>query len=404
MKHTNKRMTALATALALMITAAGCGHSENGVPVTAMPAEGQIADSPSPAQMTELTTTAPAYAMPGVTVIAPEYLAEISTMEPVSDPNKKIGILSLLRMDEDAYTEYRLSQARMYMFLIARGLAKIPEEMVDSMRNNGIASPLFYDTLDSMIMGLQSGELDSIGLSQSIAKYVVSRNENLEMGITVDMEKADDFDKFIIDGISQGYSFMMMEDRVALRDEFNRVIADMKSDGTLEKLKKAYIDDVIAGKDPEPVAFEKNSGETIKVAITGSLPPMDFIAPDGTPAGFNTAILAEIGKRLGKNIELLQVDSLGRAAALASGFVDVVFWTRGRANTSMGETQGEIDAYIENTVKSNLTEQQLEVFNAVSEKLRLISYDDVVNRDVPDGTVCTQPYFTDVGSMVRLKQ
>ncbi|MBQ4401303.1 MAG: hypothetical protein II832_03970, partial [Synergistaceae bacterium] len=43
-------------------------------------------------------------------------------------------------------------------------------------------------------------------------------------------------------------------------------------------------------------------------------------------AGFSTAVLAEIGKRLGLNIELMNVESGARSAALASGRADVVFW------------------------------------------------------------------------------
>lgn len=57
----------------------------------------------------------------------------------------------------------------------------------------------------------------------------------------------------------------------------------------------------------------------MKVGVTGDLPPMDYVAPDGRFAGFNTAVLAEIGKRMQRNIKLVQVDSIGRALALSEG-------------------------------------------------------------------------------------
>ena len=60
--------------------------------------------------------------------------------------------------------------------------------------------------------------------------------------------------------------------------------------------------------------------------MTGDLPPLDFVNTDGTPAGFNTALLAEIAKRLGKNIAVVQIDSGARAAALSSEQIDVIFW------------------------------------------------------------------------------
>ena len=37
-------------------------------------------------------------------------------------------------------------------------------------------------------------------------------------------------------------------------------------------------------------------------------------------------MLAEIAKRLNRNIEIVQIDSGARAAALSSGQIDVIFW------------------------------------------------------------------------------
>ena len=79
---------------------------------------------------------------------------------------------------------------------------------------------------------------------------------------------------------------------------------------------------------------------------------MDYVAADGTPAGFNTAILAEIGRRLQVNIKLVQVDSATRALALSSGMVDVVFWTKGMPSETAGMTDEEYNAYVEKEMES----------------------------------------------------
>ena len=79
--------------------------------------------------------------------------------------------------------------------------------------------------------------------------------------------------------------------------------------------------------------------ETIRIAVTGDLPPMDVILSDGTPAGFNTAFLAELSQRVGVNFELVSVESSARAVALSSGVVDALFWTQGFYQTDdSGET------------------------------------------------------------------
>ena len=114
--------------------------------------------------------------------------------------------------------------------------------------------------------------------------------------------------------------------KAELRDKVNAALKAMKEDNTLALLIVKYLNgpDFIMTK---PIEFAKFDGaETIKVAVTGDLPPIDFIAPDGVPAGFNTAILAEIAKRLKVNLELVNIDTNARAAALASERADVVLW------------------------------------------------------------------------------
>ena len=106
----------------------------------------------------------------------------------------------------------------------------------------------------------------------------------------------------------------------------------MNEDDTLLLLKAKYID--YAKDDLKPVAqhsaaitFEKfPDAETVKIAITGDMPPLDYIAADGSAAGFNTALIAEIAKRLKVNVELVSINAGARAAALSSGRADGVFW------------------------------------------------------------------------------
>jgi ABC-type amino acid transport substrate-binding protein len=98
----------------------------------------------------------------------------------------------------------------------------------------------------------------------------------------------------------------------------------MKEDGTLKKLGEKYINPDVT---PEAVAFENFEGaDKITVAVTGDMPPIDFVAENGKPAGYNTAVLSEIGKRLKKNIEVISIESGARSSALVSGRADIIFW------------------------------------------------------------------------------
>ena len=211
---------------------------------------------------------------------------------------------------------------------------------------------------------------------------------------------ADKGSETLVDLVQHGingndFAFLMMEENAALRDEFNAAIADMKADGTLERLVKEQIDDAIDGGEIAPIEMPKIDGaDTVKVAVTGALPPMDYVAADGTPAGFNTAVLAEIGNRIGKNIELVVVDSLGRAAALASGTVDAVFWTRtsSAAQEVSAMTEEEDKAHRE-AVNAGMTEEEIKLMNALLDSFDFAVYGAA---DMPEGTIVTEPYFSDV--------
>ena len=173
----------------------------------------------------------------------------------------------------------------------------------------------FFDSLLSLQMALRSGRLDEIVLPEAVGMYLLTNNNDYDIQFSLNM-------------MPSTISFGFKAGNTSLQSEFNRAIASMKKDGTLAKLEQDYIKDLGAEK-PERVEFQTFKGaKTIKAAVTGDLPPIDYIGSDGTPAGYNTAILAEIGKRLKKNIRLISVDAGGRSAALSSERADVVFWYR----------------------------------------------------------------------------
>ena len=172
----------------------------------------------------------------------------------------------------------------------------------------------FYDSLLAMQMSLRSGEVGEIVLPEAVGEYLVRNNPRYDIAFSLNM-------------MPSTISFGFKGGNTALQKEFNTAIAAMKKDGTLAKLEHKYITDMRG--EPEPAKFTDFKGAaTIRAAVTGDLPPIDFIAADGRPAGYNTAILAEIGRRLKKNVRLISVDAGGRSAALASERADVVFWYR----------------------------------------------------------------------------
>ena len=299
----------------------------------------------------------------------------------------KIGVLTMLNVDEAKMKE--ILTARRILMTKARELSNA-ESTKPASETERDMEPVFYDSLDSMLMALNAGDIEGMEIYETTAKYLCANNSELTYGNHDNLDRTTKAADILFKGILvNDFAFLMMEDHAALRDEFNTAIAAIKEDGTMGKLVSAYIDGAIEGKEIPTFEIEKIDGaETIKVGITGDLPPMDYIAPDNTPAGFNTALLAEISKRIGKNIELVQIHSAARSSALASGVVDVVFWTR----TSDTAKQ-----------RINSSERKEPKSESAKEALSLISLEDYMTADMPERTISTDSYFSDTLVIVSKK-
>ena len=210
-----------------------------------------------------------------------------------------------------------------------------------------------FDDLNTMLLALQSGKIDEMcSLPKVVADYIANHNDNM---VSVEPDTR----------VGTIYLAMaVLKDNTELLDLLNSAIEELKENGTLEKLEEEYIDAYLEnGEDPQPIEMPKFDGaETIRVAVTGDLPPIDFIAADGTPAGFNVALLAEIAKLKGVNIELVSVTSGSRMINL---------------------TQEKADA----------------IFYATHSKVN----EELITADIPDSLAVTVPYFEDAKAEVEMK-
>ncbi len=208
----------------------------------------------------------------------------------------------------------------------------------------------FYKDLSTMQMGLDSGSVDEISTYQCVSNYLLARNPKFEV-----------VDKHGM-SLSDSFCFAIRKDETILKQNIDNALEAMKKDGTLDKLIKEYITDVKENDPPSVNIPHIDGAETLKVAVTGDLPPLDLVLANGKPAGFNTALLSELGKRLNKNIEILNIEGAARAAALTSQQADVIFWA-------------------------------------------IMPTDDrPKDIDTPEGTILSEPYFTDKIEHLTLKK
>jgi len=341
-------------------------------------------------------------------------------------PVRKTGMLSLLNATEQEYAAYKGASQFLYDQLVREGLIDrgklpAPEDGMTAPGDDGEppvfgegGAPeeseqpfgiVFFDSLDTMLMALEAGEINDMEIYRSAAEYLCTQNDKLNVIHPIDISPdCPDFVKTAVSlRLSSDFSFLMLEKNSALRDEFSAAIQAMKEDGTLERLVREQIQDLLEGKEIAPVQMPEFEGvDAIRVAVTGDLPPMDYVTANGTPAGFNTAVLAEISQRIGKPIQLLVISSPARSVALASGRVDVVFWVRANtlADSLAGKNEEERLAFLEEK-KNGISEEmsRLVDMNNATAPLQLIG-----SYDIPAGTVITEAYYSDTLVHVELSK
>lgn len=247
-----------------------------------------------------------------------------------------IGVIMHLNASETEYNEL---------------MKKLEKSYRPSKANLG-AEYKYFGKMNDMQMALDAGQIDILSTYQNVANYMLQRNSDKEI---LPSEK----------NLSDSFCFAMREGDKMLQRDLNKAIKEMSNDGTLSNLTKEYIIDLKDGAEPHAVQITQIDGaDTIKVAVTGDLPPFDMILADGTPAGFSTAVLAEISRRINKNIELVSIESAARASILSSKGADVVFWV------------------------------------AIPKESTLIP----ANIDQPAGIIVSDPYYTDKITHISLKK
>ena len=192
--------------------------------------------------------------------------------------------------------------------------------------------PKFYDSLIQMQMAMNRGEISEMILPDFVADYL--------------MRVSKSYDRSCVSSSGRmALCFGFTKENRELVGKWNMALSYLRNNLKLAELEKKYIKefpknddqyDYVYGIDQrrkdqkkrkERITFEKFPGaQTIKVAVTGDLPPADYISEEGLPAGYSVAVLSEIGKLLKVNISTVSVSAGARTAALVSGRADVVFW------------------------------------------------------------------------------
>ena len=161
-------------------------------------------------------------------------------------------------------------------------------------------------TTTDLLAALESGKVDVAG-SESL-----SLNFNRELADKVDSVGAG------LESIPVAAIFK--QGNTALQQDFNQFLADIRRDGTYQKIYDRWqqSDDPSALTIPE----QRGTGRTLRVATYPALPPFNFIN-SGKPSGLEPALLTEWANRRNWKLEFLVMDFAAQIPAVQTGKADM---------------------------------------------------------------------------------
>ena len=112
----------------------------------------------------------------------------------------------------------------------------------------------------------------------------------------------------------------MQQGNTALQQDLNNYLAEIRADGTYQKLNDRWMENKDISQNPIPK--QRGTGKTIIVGTFPGMPPYNFIK-NGEPSGFEIDLLTEWANRRNYRMEFLFMEFASQIPAVQTGKVDL---------------------------------------------------------------------------------
>lgn len=187
------------------------------------------------------------------------------------------------------------------------------ETMITGMIGGAPKEVIQFNRAMDLTSALLAGKIDAYPVHQFYVDFILKRNSTLK-AIPV------------TGNIAGGVIMAVRSEDQQLKEDLDKAIKTLQDNGTLKGLEEKWITNLPADNEPSITDISKiKNAKTVYVGVSGDFPPLDYIAANGRPAGFNVAILTEISKLINVNFEFVSIESQARFTALNAKKIDLIF-------------------------------------------------------------------------------
>lgn len=167
-----------------------------------------------------------------------------------------------------------------------------------------------YNKGSDAVMSLKQGKVDAVIIDGQPAKAFVAKNDDLKI---LDDAFAD-----------EQYAICLAKNKSDLTKQFNQAIADLKKDGTLDKIIGNYIGDDTKGKSPykSPANVDHSKG-TLTMATNAQFEPYEFYKGGSKDVtGIDADLAKAVCDKLGYDLKINDMEFDSIITSVESGKAD----------------------------------------------------------------------------------
>ena len=221
-------------------------------------------------------------------------------------PNYKGGIAVMVRQGEGAKAVINIQNLA---DLSGRKVGVLTGSTYDGVlnRHNPKAEPEYFNNFSDQTEALKTGKIAGFLVDEPIARDIVSHSG----GLTT-------LKKLLT---SDGYAFAFAKNQTNLHQKANAALGELMNDGSIKKLEDKWFGTNDAAKVLPDLKLENRNG-VIRLATNGNLAPFAYVK-DGRIVGYDIEIAMLIAQRLGRSLEITDMDFAAIIPSLVSGKSDM---------------------------------------------------------------------------------
>ena len=167
----------------------------------------------------------------------------------------------------------------------------------------------YYNTVLDACMAVKAGKADAAGYDEPILKNIAAKNP----GLTVLPEKL----------TADEYGFAVQLANHELKAAIDTVVAELRRDGTYAAMMERWLPRT-GGPAPMPDMGASGSQGVLRLGTAAVTEPFAFVDGSGEVVGFDVELARHVARRLGKPLEVVNMDFGGLIPALIAGKVDMI--------------------------------------------------------------------------------